>query len=62
MKMRGMSPQQARLRRIWAEMAMQDAKAAEQKRARRKLIAVIALSVIFIVVGLMGILGMLVNP
>lgn len=62
--MRGMSPQQARFtaRRMWAEMATQDAKAAERKRYRRKMIATSILSVIFIVIGAMGLIGLWVNP
>lgn len=59
MKMRGMSPQQARFtaRRMWAEMAMQDAKAAERKRYRRKLIATIALSAAFIAMAFLTLWG-----
>lgn len=58
-KMRGMSPQQARFtaRRMWAEMAMQDAKAAERKRYRRKLIATIALSAAFIAMAFLTLWG-----
>ena len=36
---------------------MQDAKAAERKRYRRKMIATSILSVIFIVIGAMGLIG-----
>lgn len=60
-KMRGMSPMQARFtaRRMWAEMAIQDTKAAERKRYRRKLIAAVALSAVFIAMAFLTLWGVL---